>query len=129
MRRTWTFIFVLIALLASGCARKGTDLVDDTVDLVERAVALLETHKDQPPEAVEAFRTFLDQNEAELRRLEQSAAKLTRDLSSEDRIALRRRFLERMKELNSRLKAVARSYKKHPEVLAGLDEVVKAPVP
>ena len=95
--------------------------------LVERAVEVLETHKDDPPRAVEAFRGFLAEHEAELRRLEQSAAKLSRDLSSEDRIALRRRFLERMKGLDGRLKAVAITYKEHPQVLAGLAEVVEGP--
>ena len=88
---------------------------------------ILERHKNDPPRAVEAFRGFLGEREAELRRLEESAAKLSRDLSAEDRIALRRHFLERMKALDGRLKAVAGVYKEHPEVLAGLAEVVEAP--
>ncbi|MBR58398.1 MAG: hypothetical protein CMH54_10300 [Myxococcales bacterium] len=129
LRRNRYFTRALLAAIClstlwlSGCSRPGVDLVDESLILLEEAIVVLEKHKDNPVDAIAAFRRFVIRNESRVRALEVKAQTVLRRTTKKDRTMLRRRFQEGARALEQRCTRLAGIYGEHPEVLKDLERL------
>ena len=107
-------------LLSTSCKTQSAELADRSISLLEGGLIILEQHRDTPEIAPKMFREYMTHNEAEVKTLSEMAAAIETKGNDSERTALRRRFLEKLKPLNERLRAIAESYRAAPDALEEL---------
>jgi len=120
MGRGISILLISVALFSSSCKTQSADLADRSIALLEGGLIILEQHRDTPETAPEMFRKYMTKNEAEVKTLSEMAASIEAKGTDSEKTALRRRFLEKLKPLNERLRAIADFYRTAPDVLAEL---------
>ena len=105
-RATCVSFLLLTSLLAVGCESHRTEELEQVLRHTEAVVSLLETHRDNPSEALARVDAYQTEHAIEIAGLMASARELRRELSSQEKRRLLELFERRARELEKRLETL-----------------------
>ena len=116
-------MILLVLTSALGCQTRGGELAERSSRLIEGGLSILESHRESPEQAPEAFRVFMKKQQSEIGELSGLAKSIADDKA--EITTARRIFLERLKPLQPRLDSIADAYGSNKALIEEFNQIAE----